>query len=269
MTASVEDCHRDISPREIGPHGSFVNYILLSSNNRNETQGERKGIHMNRRRIIITAAVATSLSALSSTYLLAETSVSTEQSSSSISQSASTNVTTGAFTGQAFPVKGPIRSSELIGSSISNSKGEMIGSLSDFLIDPDSGKLKYALLDIDKGMSTAKTIAIPIEKFSRDANANNKIVLNLDKSQLAAAPQFDVNSYSQNSSWNSGVDSYYSNLSTSSTVTPTGVDSTSRSYDSSSSSSMKSESTPSGSTNQKSDSQNSSSSEENRTTTTP
>ncbi|HSR10280.1 MAG TPA: PRC-barrel domain-containing protein [Thermodesulfobacteriota bacterium] len=73
--------------------------------------------------------------------------------------------------------------SKLKGKDVKSTEGKKIGSIKDFLID-DQGRVQFALLD------AGKTVAVPFEALNL-SNDGKFYSLNINKDQLASAPQFN------------------------------------------------------------------------------
>jgi sporulation protein YlmC with PRC-barrel domain len=83
------------------------------------------------------------------------------------------------------------RAHKILGKEIKNGRGDDIGKISDLVVDLESGRLLYAIVDVNGGVPGGNRVTIPPGKFSTDS-ANNLIV-KVDKANLASAPHFDKN----------------------------------------------------------------------------
>lgn len=88
-------------------------------------------------------------------------------------------------------------SSDLIGSDVVNKAGEKIGSLKEFLLDPNSKGLQFAVVERGGvlGMG-AKTFLIPWEIFEVQQNAEDnttRVMLDATVEKLQGAVEYDSN----------------------------------------------------------------------------
>ncbi|HSR12999.1 MAG TPA: PRC-barrel domain-containing protein [Thermodesulfobacteriota bacterium] len=74
--------------------------------------------------------------------------------------------------------------SQLIGKDVMGSKGERLGTVQDFVVDP-SGRVQFAIVAANRG----KIVAVPVEALSYGAGGPN-LALNMTGDQLASAPEF-------------------------------------------------------------------------------
>ncbi len=71
---------------------------------------------------------------------------------------------------------------------VQNSNGEYVGTISNALMDP-SGNIRFIIVLIDDQMGQGKKeIAVPTGSFS--TNAEKRLILDVSKDKLAAAPEF-------------------------------------------------------------------------------
>ncbi len=82
-----------------------------------------------------------------------------------------------------------------------DSRGEKIGSISDIMIDLDSGRVLYAVMSFG-GLFNKKVFAIPWEAFSitnrehyYDENVKNQLTLNVPKEKFEESEGFDKNNW--------------------------------------------------------------------------
>ncbi len=71
---------------------------------------------------------------------------------------------------------------------VQNWKGEYVGAVTDVLLDT-SGNIRFIIVSIGDRMGK-REIAVPTACFS--ANNQRKLLLNVSKEKLAAAPKFDA-----------------------------------------------------------------------------
>jgi len=125
--------------------------------------------------------------------------------------------------------KSTFKASELLGMNVYNARNETIGQIQDVIVDFRSGRSNHIIIDSDSGLGK-DLVAIPMDRFSMNNNQDNHVVLNLEQSQLAAAPRFDENAYTNDPHWFDSSDRYFMGI-PSVTLQPTGVNDPSRSYD--------------------------------------
>lgn len=79
----------------------------------------------------------------------------------------------------------------LAGNKVVNAEGDSLGKIEDFMLDVESGRVRYAVLSFGGVLGIGnKLFAIPPEALKLDT-ANERFVLNVDKDTLEAAPGFD------------------------------------------------------------------------------
>ncbi len=71
--------------------------------------------------------------------------------------------------------------------AVKNAQGDYVGTISNALADP-MGNITFVILSLGGGGET-KNIVVPVSAFSQDGG---ELVLNMDESQLAAAPEFHM-----------------------------------------------------------------------------
>jgi sporulation protein YlmC with PRC-barrel domain len=82
-----------------------------------------------------------------------------------------------------------VRASKLIGMDVHNAQGEELGEIDDLVVNSQTGQVHYAVLSFGGLMKMGdKLFAYPMSAFKLD---NNKLVLNVDKSELKKAEGFD------------------------------------------------------------------------------
>ena len=89
---------------------------------------------------------------------------------------------------------GIISASKIIGEAVVNRQAENLGKIHELAIDAKEGRLAYAVLSFGGFMGRGnKLFAMPWSAFEF-ANPGNKLILNVDKEKLKAAPGFDRDS---------------------------------------------------------------------------
>ena len=88
---------------------------------------------------------------------------------------------------------GVVSASKLIGEQVINREKENLGKIHELVIDAKDGRMAYAVLSFGGFMGMGnKLFAMPWKAFEFAAN-ENKLILNVDKEKLKAAPGFDQN----------------------------------------------------------------------------
>jgi len=88
-----------------------------------------------------------------------------------------------------------VRATKLIGSDVRNAQGENLGEIKDLIVDVNSERVYYAVLSFGGFLGLGdKLFAYPVRAFSQAAD-NDKVILNVDKAKLKAAPGFEKDRY--------------------------------------------------------------------------
>lgn len=88
------------------------------------------------------------------------------------------------------------RASKLIGSNVVNPEGKDLGKIEDVAIDPDSGRVAYAVLSFGGFLGIGdKYFAIPWQSLKFGNQDDEKITLAVEKSQLENAKGFDKDNW--------------------------------------------------------------------------
>ena len=104
-----------------------------------------------------------------------------------------------------------LSASTLIGDPVVNRKGEDLGKIEDIMIDPENGRVGYAVLSFGGFMGMGdKLFAVPMQAMKL-AREDKRFVLDVDKERLKNAPGFDKNKWPDMSDRTFGatVYSYY------------------------------------------------------------
>jgi sporulation protein YlmC with PRC-barrel domain len=84
-----------------------------------------------------------------------------------------------------------LSASTLRGNAVVDSKGEKLGDIKDFMVDPTTGTISYAVLSFGGFLGMGdKLFAVPMSTMSLHAN-DKSFVLGTSKEQLKQAPGFD------------------------------------------------------------------------------
>lgn len=84
-----------------------------------------------------------------------------------------------------------VKSGEIIGTKVINAEKENLGEIAEVVIDKQSGKVSYLVLDFGGFLGFGnKFFAVPWNLFLYN-NKDNHFILNVDKQRLKDAPGFD------------------------------------------------------------------------------
>jgi sporulation protein YlmC with PRC-barrel domain len=104
------------------------------------------------------------------------------------------------------------RASKLIGANVENSQGEKLGDINDIVIDPETGRMRYAVLAFGGFLGLGeKYFAVPWAALTSKAGEKGDFILNIDKEKLKNAPGFDKNNWPNmaDRSWAEQLYAYY------------------------------------------------------------
>jgi sporulation protein YlmC with PRC-barrel domain len=94
-------------------------------------------------------------------------------------------------TAQATEKYGSVPASKIIGEAVINRQNEELGKIHELVIDAKEGRVSYAVLTFGGFMGMGnKLFAMPWKAFEF-ATMENKLVLDVDREKLKAAPGFD------------------------------------------------------------------------------
>jgi sporulation protein YlmC with PRC-barrel domain len=104
------------------------------------------------------------------------------------------------------------RASKIIGADVENPQGEKVGDIRDIVLDPATGRIRYAVLGAGGFMSLGeKYFAIPWPALTSKAGEKGNFILNVDKEKFKNAPGFDKDNWPNmtDRSWAEQVYAYY------------------------------------------------------------
>jgi sporulation protein YlmC with PRC-barrel domain len=99
----------------------------------------------------------------------------------------------------------------LLGNDVYNSSDESLGTIKEFMIDMQTGKISYAVLSFGGFMGMGdRLFAVPWQALRLDTQ-NKRFLLNASKEKLKNAPGFDKEHWPSmaDSSWASEVHTFY------------------------------------------------------------
>jgi sporulation protein YlmC with PRC-barrel domain len=106
---------------------------------------------------------------------------------------------------------GVVSASRIIGEAVVNRQDENLGKIHELVFDAKEGRLAYAVLSFGGFMGMGnKLFALPW-KTLEFATTENKLILNVDKEKLKAAPGFEANAMPDfaDRTWGSSIHDYY------------------------------------------------------------
>jgi len=119
-----------------------------------------------------------------------DSTIKSDNAAAGVAPQTSTPYTTTATAGS---VNANNKASSLIGMEVRNSTDEKLGHIKDLVLDFQSGKVSYAVLD-GGSVFKSKLFAIPLSAFSTGPDSRY-LILNADKSKMEMAQGFDKNSW--------------------------------------------------------------------------
>jgi len=105
----------------------------------------------------------------------------------------------------------PVKASSIIGTDVVNGKNESLGDIKEVVIDPNTGKVAYAVVSFGGFLGVGeKLFAIPYSALLFNLE-KNEYILDISKERLETAPGFDPNHWPTMSDekWNRDVYKYY------------------------------------------------------------
>jgi sporulation protein YlmC with PRC-barrel domain len=104
-----------------------------------------------------------------------------------------------------------LSSDTLEGNEVINQAGEDLGTVETFMIDPEDGRVEYAVLSFGGFLGMGdKLFAVPMQALTLVPN-EHKFRLNESKERLKNAPGFDKNNWPDmsDSAWSRSIYDYY------------------------------------------------------------
>ena len=103
-----------------------------------------------------------------------------------------------------------MRASQLIGKNVENAQGENLGEIKDLILDVNNERVFYAVLEFGGFLGMGeKLFAYPVRAFKHTGDNRDKLVLNVDKDKLKAAPGFARDVWPNWLTYGGEVDRYY------------------------------------------------------------
>jgi sporulation protein YlmC with PRC-barrel domain len=99
------------------------------------------------------------------------------------------------------------KASGLIGMDVRNQNDEKLGTIKDLVVDLQSGKVSYAVID-GGGLFKDKLFAVPINAFTASAD-HKHLILRADKSKMEAAKGFDKDAWPSVSNPEWGAETFW------------------------------------------------------------
>ena len=104
-----------------------------------------------------------------------------------------------------------LSTSSLRNTTVVNRQGADLGSIEDLMLDPQNGRIEYAVLDFGGFLGIGdKYFAVPLQAFDID-RSNERFVLDVTKERLESAPGFDKSDWPEtaNREFVEGVYDFY------------------------------------------------------------
>jgi sporulation protein YlmC with PRC-barrel domain len=104
------------------------------------------------------------------------------------------------------------RASKFIGTDVENAQGEDLGKIEDVVLDPQDGRVAYAVLSFGGFLGLGeKFFAVPWSALTAKAGEDDTLILNVDKEKLKNAPGFNKSSWPNmaDRTWGKEIHSYY------------------------------------------------------------
>ena len=87
-----------------------------------------------------------------------------------------------------------VKASEVLDGAVKNAAQEDIGSIHDIVVNLDSGRLHYVVLEFDRAWTPDdRLVAMPIRAFDMENGNRMDLVYRASRAELAGAPSFDKN----------------------------------------------------------------------------
>ena len=113
---------------------------------------------------------------------------------------------------QTAEMYGVVSASKIIGEAVVNRQNEDLGKIHELVIDAKEGRLAYAVLSSGGFLGMGNRLfAMPWQAFEF-ASTENKLILNVDKEKLKAAPGFDKDAKwpdFADRTWGTSIYTYY------------------------------------------------------------
>lgn len=109
----------------------------------------------------------------------------------------------------------PLRASELMGLTVTNSKDETVGSVNDIVLNRKDGSVKYVAVSIGGFLGIGdKLFAVPFKKFDcKQVDGEHELTLNVDRKTLENIKGFDQDNWPNmaDNNWRMMNDKSYGN----------------------------------------------------------
>lgn len=110
------------------------------------------------------------------------------------------------------------RASKLTGMNVRNMQGEELGTINDFMVDVQTGKVQYAAMSVGGVLGVGdKLFAVPFAQLKFDHGQDEMFfVLDMSKEKIAAAPGFNQNDWPDfaDPKWAAKVEQHYRKVET-------------------------------------------------------
>ena len=123
-----------------------------------------------------------------------------------------TPISKDALTQERLLTRGMCRASKVIGTDVDDATGRNLGHVDDLVIDESSGRIVYAVLSFGGFLGMGdKLFALPWRSLRRSPRDDDKLLLDIPKERLEAAPGFDKKSWPDlaDRRWGGEIHQYY------------------------------------------------------------
>jgi len=108
---------------------------------------------------------------------------------------------------------GEVRISHLMDAKLKDTAGRDIGKIKDFVVDQNTGRIQFAVVDLDNQIARGnyEYAPIPFPLVARATGDSKNLVVNIDRNKLASAERYGVNRWPEQShpTWGQDVYTYY------------------------------------------------------------
>ena len=107
-----------------------------------------------------------------------------------------------------------IRATSIVGLTVRNRQGREIGCIEDFVLDMESGRIAYAVMNSEGFLEgKGRLFAVPFQSMLLDLKAN-EFLLDADEDRLAEAPGFSADNWPRmgDRRWGATIHAHYGKM---------------------------------------------------------
>jgi len=120
-----------------------------------------------------------------------------------------TRISKDALDADRLHARGMCRAAKVIGTDIEDASGKNLGDIDELVIDDGTGRILYAVLSFGGFLGMGdKLFALPWQSLTRSPKDDDKMVLDVPKDRLTAAPGFDKKNWPDMADRRWGLDIY-------------------------------------------------------------